>query len=400
MRFSLPLGILTALIPVSIASAQYTSDFEKLSASAAGTAVTGQGGYYIPPGTTSVDFLAYTYAGNTLGFPANPAGGQNFIAGTGPASSTYARAQINTPYRARFGVWTAAFDIAANFQGTLPTAQNAGSFSVQPFPGSQSFIALARWTDTATAANWNADYIRFDAAGNQVTTVIPDTNFQTLATNSWYRWETDFDLGTNQIVEVRLTDLTSMTAWTHTPKDWYLDGGAAGNAIPTGFRFFGGGSVAGNTLAFDNPSVTSTAGYSSYGSGCAGTGGGNAPTLAGVAPNPTPRVGLPFTLEMNNLPVPASLAFIAIGFTDQTWNGSALPFDLSIVGATSCSLLTDIVFALPVASANGTGSLLMAVPNDPGLIDASIFSQGLIFAPGANPLGFIVSNGGRGSISN
>ena len=61
------------------AAAQYSSTFEGLSASAAGTVLTGQDGYYIPAGTTSVDFLAYTYAGNALGAPSNPGGAFSLV---------------------------------------------------------------------------------------------------------------------------------------------------------------------------------------------------------------------------------------------------------------------------------------------------------------------------------
>ena len=259
-----PQFLLAAALAVatsSVASAQYTSDFEALSASAAGTAVTGQDGYYVPAGTTSVDFLAFTYAGNALGLPQNPTGGNQFIAGTGPGSPAFARAQRDLTWGT--GVWTVGYDIAATFTGTLPSAQNAGSVSMQPFPGSQAFIALARWVDPLTAANWNADFVWFDAAGTQLTESVGDPGFQNLDINKWYRWETDIDLTTNEVVEVRLTDVMAGTTVTNNPAGRYLMGGAAGGTLPTGFRFFGGGGVDGNTLAFDNPSIKPGPGYAS-----------------------------------------------------------------------------------------------------------------------------------------
>jgi hypothetical protein len=251
-------AILAAAMAATPALAQYTSDFELLTATPDGTILTGQDGYYLPnlPNPGDTDFEAYRYAGNTLGMPQNPNGGTRFIAGVGEAGGTFERAQRNMSYAPGTGIWTAGFDVAAKFTGTLPTAQNLGSFSTQAFPGAQTFIALATWTDINTATNWNADYVRFDAAGAQIQTVVPDPGFQNLDVLHWYRWETDFDLGTNQITEVRLTDLTTSITATHNPVDWFLFGGSAGSPTPTGFRFFAGGGVVGNSLAFDNPSIT------------------------------------------------------------------------------------------------------------------------------------------------
>lgn len=237
------------------ALAQYDSGFEGLTASAAGTVLTGQDGYYLPAGTMNVDFLAFTYAGNALSVPAHPNGGDIFIAGTGPGSPTFARAQRDLTYGSGTGTWRIGFDVLALYTGVLPSAQNLGSVSVQPFPGSQSFIALATWSDATTATNWDANYIWFDAAGTQLTEAVPNPAFQNLAVGQWYRWETDIDLTTNRILAVRIVDLTTNAVSSHAPADRYLEGGTLGSATPTGFRFFAGGGVAGNTLAFDNPSI-------------------------------------------------------------------------------------------------------------------------------------------------
>jgi len=60
------------LLTACVASADYISDFEGLNASADGVVLTGQDGYYLPPGVESVDFWAFTYAGNALGLPRIP----------------------------------------------------------------------------------------------------------------------------------------------------------------------------------------------------------------------------------------------------------------------------------------------------------------------------------------
>ena len=179
------------------------------------------------------------------------------------------RIEMNTRYTKPTGTkpdqWTVGFDILCKFTGTTgaTATQNLGSFSVQPFPGSQSYIALARWTDPNTAANWNADYVWFDVVGTQLLEEVPDPGFQNLLTEHWYRWCTTFDLDTNEILTVSITDLTSGVSATHNPVGRYMVGGAGGAPTPTGFRYFGGGSAvscmagtcAGNTLAFDNLSI-------------------------------------------------------------------------------------------------------------------------------------------------
>jgi hypothetical protein len=176
----------------------------------------------------------------------------------------FARAQRDMVYGAGVGVWTTSFDIAITYVGDLPSADNIGSFSTQVFaspnPSEQTFIALARWSDPATATNWNADYVWFDSGGAQLIEQVPDPAFQNLLGNHWYRWCTVYDLDTNAIVEVSITDLTSGVTVTHNPVDRYMFGGTTGAATgpPTGFRYFGGtnaAGAAGNTLGFDNLSV-------------------------------------------------------------------------------------------------------------------------------------------------
>lgn len=245
------IGVAAAGAGVANAQIGYSTGFEGLSANAQGVVLTGQDGYYLPV-AGSTDFEVFTYSANSYRFPQNPTGGTNFIAGTGEANGTFERAQRDVNFGAGVGTWTVGYDILASYTGNLPSAQNLGSVSIQPFPGSQSFIALARWDDPATATEWNADYIHFTDTGAQVTSVVPDPAFQNLSIDHWYRWETDFNLTTNQITEVRLIDLTTGITASHSPVDWYLEGGTGGSATPTGFRFFAGGGVPGNTLAFDN----------------------------------------------------------------------------------------------------------------------------------------------------
>jgi hypothetical protein len=254
-------GFILATLLASAATAQYSTSFESFMASPTpGTLLTGQDLFYNPV-AGSLDYDTFTTAGNAPGFAANPNGGAIFVAGIN--TGAFARAQRDIPYGAGTGIWTAGFDCAILFQGTLPAANNIGSFSLQPSTGGRIFIALARWTATATAVNWNADYVYYDVAGTQVTALVPDPGFQNLNLNKWYRWETDWDFDTNRILELRLQDLTTGVIVRHNPTNWYLQGGASpalgGFTLPTAFRFFtggGGGTVTpGNLMAFDNVTV-------------------------------------------------------------------------------------------------------------------------------------------------
>jgi hypothetical protein len=237
----------------SVASAQYSTGFEGVAGSPAGTVLTGQDGYYLPAGTVNVDFLAFTYAGNALGVTPNPTGGSQFVSVTGPGAGTFGRAQRDFAYSP--GKSTIAFDIHASYIGVLPASQNLGSVSMQPFPGSQSFISLATWTDINTATTWAMNYVYFDAAGVQVQEAILDPAFQNLSVSTWYRWETDIDLVTNAITCARITNLATGTMAVYPIVGRYMLGGTAGSTAPTGYRIFSGGGAAGNTLAFDNVAI-------------------------------------------------------------------------------------------------------------------------------------------------
>lgn len=249
-------------------AAAFTSGFEPNEAppayvgSSGGVPLTGQDAFYLPSGT---DFNVFSYSGNALGLPPNPNGGEQFIAGTGPGSGVYARAERSVDLSTS-DQWTVSFDIAPTYVGdpAVDPLNNLGSVSLQPSGASASAIAVARWTDPGTT--WQADYLWYDADGTSRTELVGDPSFQGLSLDHWYNWSTTFDLASNQIIEVALTDLTSGTTVTYNPVDRYLQGGAAGGfPIPTAFRFFAGGGVAGNTVAFDNIDIRSIPEPSTFG---------------------------------------------------------------------------------------------------------------------------------------
>ena len=250
------------LAAVGTAVGQFGSDFEApaYGASAGGTILTGQDGWYVPTaGTASTDWFAYTYAGNTLGIAPHPGGGAQFAGMNGPGNSsgatTYGRAQRDVPIGG--GEWSLSGDVAVAFLGTLPTAQNIGSLSTQPGGASARTIMLATWTDVQTASTWDFQLYAATSTAPIAARPIPDPGFQNLLVNHWYRYSTTFDFATNRILEVSIEDLTSGQTATHLPPDWWLEGGPNGTLPrPTAIRLFAGtGTVEGNTMAFDNVTI-------------------------------------------------------------------------------------------------------------------------------------------------
>jgi len=245
-----------ALLFAPAANAQYSQDFEGLSAAPSGVALTGQDGFYIPGETTSVDFLVYTYVGNTLGIVQNPEGGGQFAAGTGPGDgTTYARAQRDVTFGS--GVWVLWYDFCGIFAGTPPGTNNLGSFSMRQALNTVH-INLFTWVDPNNPTAINSTYVPYDQTGAQfpIPGTPPGPEWSNLNPNHWYRCRTVIDLDLNMITEVGIRDLSGGTEAVYVPTDWYLYGGAGGSGFaPDAIRFFGGGGGPGNTTAWDNAIV-------------------------------------------------------------------------------------------------------------------------------------------------
>jgi hypothetical protein len=246
-----------ALLACSAASAEYVTNFDPptFDGSAEGVVMSGQDGWYLPDG---VDYNVYTYEGNVLGVATNPLGNTQFVAGVGPGG-VYARAQHDIDWSTA-GVWEIEYDVATLYDGDPPGANNLGSFSIQPSADSVgSMIHLFSWVDPDIATNWNAFYMHYDAAGNQVAQpgTSPGPEWGNLDLNHWYHFEMTVDFDVNMITEVGITDITGGgDPVYYEPADWYLSGGDVGGPpTVTALRLFAGGGVPGNTVAWDNLSV-------------------------------------------------------------------------------------------------------------------------------------------------
>ncbi len=91
-------------------------------------------------------------------------------------------------------------------------------------------------------------------------------------------------------------------------------------------------------------------------------------------------------------------AFMALGLSKTDWRGQSLPMDLGSLGLWGCSSFTSVEVAFPLVSFLGTAIWSFEIPNHGSLVGTPFYNQGFVLDVGANPAGFIVSNGGEGVI--
>ena len=239
-----------------MAASALAIDFEApgYTGSASGTLLTGQNGWYLPV-TGSTDWNVYTYAGNTMGVVANPGGGgDQFAGGISAGGTAFARAQLDIDW-ASSPAWVVSYDVNHQYLGTLPTAQNLGSWSLQPSTTNITGQDLHVWDDVNTAASWSLQFNMFDAAGVALNNQSPGAAWTALQLNHWYRVTHTISFATNQWTETSITDLHTGVTNTANPT-WYMSGGTNPTLpLPTAARFFAGGA-AGNAFAADNFTFT------------------------------------------------------------------------------------------------------------------------------------------------
>ncbi|MBK8976367.1 MAG: hypothetical protein IPM29_10595 [Planctomycetes bacterium] len=137
-------------------------------------------------------------------------------------------------------------------------------------------------------------------------------------------------------------------------------------------------------------------GYPSYalaGRGCAGSAG---TPLLEAAPGSRPVAGGTFTARVSNLPASAGYAVVFFGLTNIAAGPLRLPFDLTGLGITGCTLhcASNPSFAVPASG--GTASWTLSVPA--AVAGAAFWNQVLVADPGTNPIGVVLSNACRGYV--
>ncbi|MBK8100821.1 MAG: hypothetical protein IPK26_27355 [Planctomycetes bacterium] len=132
-----------------------------------------------------------------------------------------------------------------------------------------------------------------------------------------------------------------------------------------------------------------------FGSGC------GRPALA-LSPVANGRPSINTTAQVSLTNIPASLAFVALGWSRTVLGAFSLPLSLSGFGMPGCDLLQSAdVAALPLSS-NGPGAATYSlfIPNSTAYIGLHVYLQGWAVSPGANPSDTIVINGVKWALGN
>lgn len=135
------------------------------------------------------------------------------------------------------------------------------------------------------------------------------------------------------------------------------------------------------------------AAYESHGAGCATA----TPPQLSLTHSWT-RAWLGDTLSVDATSLPASVALLAMGFSDQSYGATALPVDLSPLGMPGCSLRTAPEAVLFASGSNNRATFQLPIPQATALLGVVFFQQVMAPAPGANALGMLVSGSMRGTV--
>ncbi len=127
---------------------------------------------------------------------------------------------------------------------------------------------------------------------------------------------------------------------------------------------------------------------------CAGSGGFATPEQGNIG---LPTLNTTYTVTLGSA-VPSSVAAATMGFSDQSYNGTPLPYALP--GAPGCNLLVspEGLRFIPT-SVVGTATTTVSVPNASNLIGVTLHHQWLVL-DNVNTLGLVVSNAGRATVGN
>ncbi len=143
------------------------------------------------------------------------------------------------------------------------------------------------------------------------------------------------------------------------------------------------------TYVLDQAFVCTSA-QQSYGpAGCGPDGG---PILRADSLTSQATWGGPLTLRVFDT-LPNTAAGFMFGFQESgLWNGIELPFDLSVIGATGCSLSIDAITTTTVnTDVTGAALTTLFLPSQPEIVGDWIRFQGIALDPTANALGVTTS---------
>jgi uncharacterized protein (TIGR03437 family) len=258
-----------------------------------------QSGWYTATVAGSVAASVGSYS--ALNFAGDPGGGAQALVLANTPSTSATRAQHAFDFT-QGTQWTTGYDVAVNntnSSGNSFGTSYIGSVSlVSTTASNAAFTVLHGWDSGAANSTWSAAYFVYDGAGNSRSDsgVVPGPAWAGLSQKHWYNLATVFDIPSNKILSVTITDLTSHATSTVTPTGWYMAGGASAPFQANAIRITG--FAPGNLMVADNvsldagstqiaPTITAVSGAGGPGTGLcpgcqasvSGTGFGGSPTV-------------------------------------------------------------------------------------------------------------------------
>jgi len=211
-------------------------------------------GWYVPNigGDSPSAHLYSDFA--SLGLTAPQGGGNNFLALTGSNAGLYQRAQTNVDFGSA-STWTISYDIlnvSSNASGTF-----GGFFPVSTNRNFAAFGAYAEWDNASPT--WSALYSVYDADGDPLNNgnwVSPGAAWTGLLQGQWYVESTTFDVTTDKILSLSITDMNTNSTTTASPADWYMSNGSDPLSGVNAIRFTG--FEKGSSMLIDNVTLEGT----------------------------------------------------------------------------------------------------------------------------------------------
>ncbi len=136
------------------------------------------------------------------------------------------------------------------------------------------------------------------------------------------------------------------------------------------------------------------AGFVTFGSGCKGEGG----YIPEISNTGIPKIGQSFYVNVTRING-QRFVWLMVGLSNKKWGNINLPFDLTNLGATGCSLLVENRVTYPSLSMGGPvgfgySRVKLDIPGHNLFLGINLFLQWMVQAPNANPVSLAFSNGG------
>jgi len=143
---------------------------------------------------------------------------------------------------------------------------------------------------------------------------------------------------------------------------------------------------------YDTYAFSGAAGYGFFGEGCASTLGVS--RITGTLPT----VGSTLSVTVDNLPT--SSMIMLTGFSNALSLFGPLPLDIASFGAPGCQARVSTEVTLFLFGGGNTATWNLNIPNSGSFSGLQFYNQALVFAPGFNSLGAVLSDAAACQIGN